>query len=192
MLAFEKFSATSDAGGLVRAQWRCHIDVLMKLTTNNKSTDTFNAIHSLQHSIAGSKRRCTSNIHAASQRGSRLHLALHFARNLVVAETATHQQTKHITFHTQHSSTITAPRTNHHSRQHAGANNSLQGSQLAVRQRLGNLHRTHVRNLVVPETATHQQTKHITFHTNHPSTQHRTAHKPQEQAARGSEQLTPR
>ena len=62
--------------------------------------------------------------------------------------------------------------------QRAGANDSPQVSQLAVRQRRGNLRRTRVRNLVVVETATHQQTKHTALHTKStPYPPHRSAHK---------------
>ena len=50
-----------------------------------------------------------------------------------------------------------------HSRQKARASNSLQGSHLALWQRLEDLRRTHVRNLVDIETATQQHTKHIAF-----------------------------
>ena len=96
----------------------------------------------------------TSKIHVVSKRGSILHLVLRCARNPVAAETA--NQTHRFSHVPSPLPNTPHTTTNHHSRQHAGANNSLQLSQLAVGQRRDKLHRTRIRNLVVPETATHQ------------------------------------
>ena len=136
-----------------------------------------------QHARANNSRQF-SQLAARQRLGNlrRTHI-----RNLVAVETATHQQTEHIMIiFTQ---TIPLPSTphcahNHHSTHHAEANNLRQRSQLAVRQRRGNFHRTHIGNLVVLETVTRQQTKYIIFTRTTPLPN---TNKPPQHATRGSE-----